>query len=71
MYEQSLALNKLQGLICHKTQPTYFNKHFYIRTLDNQNFRVNCDVKENQENPLRSHVESDNIVFWEFFYSYT
>ena len=23
MYDQDLALNKLQGLICHRTQPTY------------------------------------------------
>ena len=25
MYEQDLALNNVQGLICHKTQPTNHN----------------------------------------------
>ena len=33
MYKQDLALNNLQGLICHKTQPTNLNTctHIFIR----------------------------------------
>ena len=26
MYKQDLTLNNLQGLTCHKTQPTYLNQ---------------------------------------------
>ena len=32
MYKQDLAINNLQGLICHKTQPNLFSdysKHMY------------------------------------------
>ena len=40
MYKQDLALNNLQGLICHKTQPTKFDlfclcgRDFYILMSD-------------------------------------
>ena len=34
MYIQDLALNNVQGLICHKTQPTNSQDHNYINDHD-------------------------------------
>ena len=38
MYKEDLALNKLQGLVCHKTQPTnlYCNRHVNTSLLMEQ-----------------------------------
>ena len=30
MYKEDLALNNLQGLICHKTQPNHVKKKTWI-----------------------------------------
>ena len=30
MYKEDLAFNNLQGLICHKTQPTNYKEKVYV-----------------------------------------
>ena len=43
MYKEDLALNNLQGLICHKTQPTQnnFTLHLFL-CIENQREGRNC-----------------------------
>ena len=58
MYEQDLALNNQQWLICHRTQPSQnnFRFHSYFRYIEN----FNDDNFKKSRSPRRS---PHNVTF--------